>query len=105
MPHATAPQDYLHGLRGRMDERYDLVRSARNERYVYLRQFMPHRIYGQYINYMFQTPTTRVWKQLYDAEGVVDFRESVEALPEPVYSEFTESKGRRNERGGMEMEA
>jgi uncharacterized sulfatase len=49
-----------------MDERYDLVRSARNQRYVYIRNYMPHRIYGQFIEYMFQTPTTRAWKQLYD---------------------------------------
>jgi uncharacterized sulfatase len=28
---------------------------------------MPHLIYGQYLNYMFQTPTTRVWKELFDA--------------------------------------
>jgi len=27
---------------------------------------MPHKIYGQYIDYMFQTPTTRMWKQLHD---------------------------------------
>jgi len=26
---------------------------------------MPHKIYGQYIAYMFQTPTTQVWKRLY----------------------------------------
>jgi uncharacterized sulfatase len=49
-----------------MDERQDLVRSVRTERYVYVRQYMPHLIYGQYLNYMFQTPTTRVWKRLYD---------------------------------------
>lgn len=54
------------GFRGRMDERYDLVRACRGTRYHYIRQFMPHRIYGQHIDYMFQTPTTRVWKQLYD---------------------------------------
>jgi uncharacterized sulfatase len=27
---------------------------------------MPHLIYGQYLDYMFQTPTTKVWKKLYD---------------------------------------
>ena len=27
---------------------------------------MPHKIYGQHIDYMFQTPTTRMWKQLHD---------------------------------------
>ena len=63
---ATAPQPYLFGFRGRMDERYDLVRSVRNQRYIYLRQYMPHLIYGQHVNYMFETPTTQVWKRLYD---------------------------------------
>ncbi len=62
----TPPQSYLFGFRGRMDERYDMVRSVRDERYVYIRNFMPHKIYGQYIDYLFQTPTTRVWKELYD---------------------------------------
>jgi len=57
---------FNYGFRGRMDERYDMVRSVRDKRYVYMRHYMPHKIYGQYIDYMFQTPTTRVWKQLYD---------------------------------------
>lgn len=57
---------YIHGLRGRMDERYDLVRSARDQRYVYVRNFMPHRPQGQRNAYMFVTPTTQVWKRLFD---------------------------------------
>ncbi|MBI5396672.1 MAG: sulfatase-like hydrolase/transferase [Verrucomicrobia bacterium] len=65
--HDAGPQRYVHGFRGRMDERYDLIRSVRNDRYVYLRNFMPHVIYGQHIAYMFETPTTTVWKQLFDA--------------------------------------
>jgi len=65
-PHAEPEQPYLYGFRGRMDERYDLVRSVRDKRYVYIRNYMPHRIYGQYLDYMFQTPTTRKWKELYD---------------------------------------
>ena len=63
----TPPRKHIFGLRGRMDERQDLVRSVRNERYIYVRNYMPHLIYGQYISYMFETPTTRVWKQLYDS--------------------------------------
>jgi len=63
----AAPQPYLYGFRGRMDERLDLVRSVTDGRYVYVRQYMPHLIYGQHIDYMFQTPTTRVWKELHDA--------------------------------------
>ena len=59
------PQPYLYGFRGRMDERYDLVRSVRDQRYIYIRNFMPHRIYGQFVEYMFRTPTTAVWQRLY----------------------------------------
>ncbi len=64
--HEAPPQPYLHGFRGRMDERYDLVRSVRDDRYVYMRQYMPHLIYGQHIAFMFETPTTQVWRRMYD---------------------------------------
>jgi uncharacterized sulfatase len=49
-----------------MDERYDMVRSVRDKRYVYIRNYMPHRIYGQHVSYMFETPTTQAWKLLFD---------------------------------------
>ena len=60
-------QPYLFGFRGRMDERHDLIRSVRDKRYVYVRNYMPHRVQGAHVAYMFETPTTRVWKELYDA--------------------------------------
>jgi arylsulfatase A-like enzyme len=60
------PQPFLYGFRGRMDERFDLVRSVTDGRYVYIRNYMPHKIYGQHVSYMFQTPTTQVWKRLHD---------------------------------------
>ncbi|MCY4507510.1 MAG: sulfatase, partial [Acidobacteria bacterium] len=65
-PHRDPPAEYLYGFRGRMDERYDSVRAVRDGRYVYVRNYAPHRVYGQHVAYMFQTPTTRVWKALYD---------------------------------------
>jgi uncharacterized sulfatase len=67
-----AEPEFLHGFRGRMDERYDMVRSVRDKRFVYIRNYMPHQIYGQYIEYMFQTPTTKVWKERYDAGTLND---------------------------------
>ncbi|MEW4561642.1 sulfatase-like hydrolase/transferase [Bremerella sp. JC770] len=63
----TKPPKYMFGFRGRMDERYDMVRSATDGRFIYIRNYMPHKIYGQHIDYMFQTPTTQVWKKMYDA--------------------------------------
>ena len=64
----TAPaQKFSFGFRGRMDERYDMVRTVFDGRHVYIRNYMPHKPYGQYLDYMFQTPTTRVWHNLYHA--------------------------------------
>lgn len=65
--HAKPAPGYLHGFRGRMDERYDLVRSMTDGRYVYIRQYMPHLAYGQYINYMMQMPTAQIWKATFDS--------------------------------------
>ena len=64
-PHTAPPNDFLHGFRGRMDERYDLLRSVTDGRYVYIRNYMPHLIYGQHLDFMWQTTTTRVWEQLH----------------------------------------
>jgi uncharacterized sulfatase len=64
--HLAPEPAYLYGLRGRMDERYDLVRSVRDRRYVYIRNYMPHRIYGEHISYLFEMPTVQAWKKLYD---------------------------------------
>jgi arylsulfatase A-like enzyme len=63
----ASPQDYVYGYRGRMDERYDMVRSVGDGRFVYIRNFMPHKIYGQHIDYMFKTPTTQIWSDMFDA--------------------------------------
>ncbi len=59
------PRRYLFGFRGRMDERYDCVRCVRDERYVYIRNYMPHLPMGQHVRYMFETETTRVWHDLW----------------------------------------
>jgi uncharacterized sulfatase len=59
------PRSYCFGFRGRMDERYDLMRTVRDERYVYVRNYNPHKIYGQHVAYMWGTPTTAVWERLY----------------------------------------
>ncbi len=71
-----APEpEFSYGFRGRMDERYDLVRSVRDKQYMYVRNYMPHRPHGQHNAYMFQTPTTRVWYQLYE-EGKLNAAQS-----------------------------
>jgi len=55
--------DYLIGFRDRMDERIDSSRAIRDKQYLYIRNFMPFRPQGAYLDYMFQTPTTQEWYQ------------------------------------------
>ena len=66
-PYAGDKKPYLFGYRGRMDERIDCVRSCTDGRYVYMRYLYPDRPCLKHVDYMFQTPTTRVWKELFDA--------------------------------------
>ncbi len=64
--HQQAPSPFLFGERGRMDERYDLVRSVTDGRHVYIRNYFPHVSQAQRVEYQFQTPTTRVWREQFD---------------------------------------
>ncbi len=64
-PHEAPPRSYLFGFRGRMDERHDLMRTVRDQRFVYVRNYHPHKVYGQHVAYMWGTATTAVWDRLY----------------------------------------
>ncbi|MFG0255668.1 MAG: sulfatase, partial [Rhodopirellula sp. JB053] len=70
--YAGEPKEYLFGYRGRMDERIDLVRTCTDGRFVYMRHFYPDRPYLKHVGFMFQTPTTRIWKQMYEAGELND---------------------------------
>ncbi len=74
--YAEAEQPFNFAFRDRMDERYDMVRSVRDKRYIYIRNYMPHKVYGQHLRYMFITPTTQVWKKMYD-EGKLNEAQSL----------------------------
>ncbi len=63
----VAERDYAHAFRGRMDERIDLVRSVRDKKYRYIRNYMPHKIYGQYIEYLWRAPSMQSWEAAYKA--------------------------------------
>jgi arylsulfatase A-like enzyme len=64
-PRQTEGPALLFGERGRMDERFDLVRGVTDGRFVYLRNFMPHLPHGQVLAYQMETPTTRLWRELF----------------------------------------
>lgn len=66
------PKPMLFGYRGRMDERIDEVRSCTDGRFVYMKHFYPDRPYLKHVGYMFETPTTAVWKRMFDAGELND---------------------------------
>jgi uncharacterized sulfatase len=46
-PEKGKPRRYVYGARDRVDEVFDLARSVRDHRYLYIRNFMPHLSYRQ----------------------------------------------------------
>ncbi|MEM9158092.1 MAG: sulfatase-like hydrolase/transferase [Verrucomicrobiota bacterium] len=44
------PREYVFGARDRMDERYDIIRMARDKRFKYIRNYEPLKTYYQYMN-------------------------------------------------------
>lgn len=55
------------GGRDRMDTAYDMVRTVRDERYRYIRNYSPHRPWGQYIPFMFEAEGYRSWLEEFEA--------------------------------------
>jgi arylsulfatase A-like enzyme len=80
---ATEDPPYIYAFRDRMDERYDMSRAVRDKQYSYIRNFLPQRPQGTFLEYMFQTPTTRAWKKLFD-EGKLDDAQSAFWKPKPA---------------------
>ncbi len=62
---AKSERKHVFCFRGRMDERYDFSRAVRDKRYKYIRNYNPHRIYGQHLNYLWKMPATRSWQKMY----------------------------------------
>ncbi len=58
-----APRKYAYLFRNRMDERYDMMRAVRDKQYKYIRNYLPHRIYGQHLAYLWLSPNTRSWEK------------------------------------------
>ncbi|MFE4721016.1 sulfatase-like hydrolase/transferase [Streptomyces sp. NPDC056728] len=62
---------YAFGGRDRMDERYDMVRTVRDERYRYLRNYAPHRPWGQHGAYAWLARGYQSWQQAH-LDGTLD---------------------------------
>ena len=71
-----APREYVYGARDRMDERYDIIRAVRDQRYKYIRNYEPFKTYYQYMN----TPEKGRTMQA--------IREAQQAPPAPGVAQF-----------------
>ncbi len=60
---SSRERQYAYSFRGRMDERYDFSRTVRSKAYRYIRNYMPHRIWGQHINYLWKAENVQAWEQ------------------------------------------
>lgn len=64
----AAPRDHVFLYRGRMDERYDVIRAVRDGEARYVRNFAPHRPWGQHYSYPFDVqPSMRSWFAAFEA--------------------------------------
>ncbi|MGW4201668.1 sulfatase-like hydrolase/transferase [Streptomyces sp. NPDC004726] len=61
--HRHRPARYAFGGRDRMDERYDMVRTVRDDRYRYLRNYTPHRPWGQHQAFAWLARGYQSWEQ------------------------------------------
>ncbi|MDX9971601.1 MAG: sulfatase-like hydrolase/transferase [FCB group bacterium] len=61
----------IFAARDRMDERYDLIRAVRNERYKYIRNYEPRRPYAQYLSYPESFPVMQELRRV-EREGMLN---------------------------------
>ena len=61
------PRKFVFGARDRMDERYDIIRSVRDPRYRYIRNYEPLKTYYQYMNTPEKGATMREIRRVADA--------------------------------------
>lgn len=79
----TPQGEYAFALRGRMDERFDMVRSVRDKKYRYIKNYMPHKIYGQYLEYLWKAPSMQSWEKAW-RNGEINDIQSVFWKPKPA---------------------
>jgi len=67
-PAKAAPNEFVFTTRDRMDERYDMMRSVVDSRWLYIRNFRPDIAYVQPLEYMFKARGYQSWARV-AAEG------------------------------------
>jgi arylsulfatase A-like enzyme len=60
--YGKSPKRYAFGMRNRMDERYDMVRTVTDGRYRYIRNYSPHRPWGQHGAFQWNARGYQEWE-------------------------------------------
>lgn len=61
---AMRGRNFVFGMRNRMDERYDFVRTVTDGRYRYIRNYMPHRPWGVHVSFAWLAKGYQAWDRL-----------------------------------------
>jgi len=83
-PGLPAARDFIYGARDRMDERYDIIRMVRDQRFRYIRNYEPLKSYYQYMNTPEQGTTMADLRRLHDAGNLSPVPDSYFAPRKPV---------------------
>ena len=79
-----ATRDYVFGARDRMDERYDIIRMVRDQRYQYIRNYEPLKTYYQYMNTAEKGATMQELRRVHEAGELPPAAELNFAATKPV---------------------
>ncbi len=85
------PRDYIHGARDRIDERFDMVRSVRDRRFRYMRNFNTWRPALQHISYA-ETSVVRKEMRRLKASGELHAESAQFLNPTRPYEELYDLK-------------
>ena len=79
-----SPRQYVYGVRDRMDERYDTIRSVRDRRFRYLRNYEPWKPYCQFMSTAEGGPTMQELRRLHAARALPKEAERFMASTKPA---------------------
>ena len=57
-------RDYIIGMRDRLDSRYEMVRTIRNERFRYQRNYYPHLPFKPHEDFEFDASVLKKWVEM-----------------------------------------
>lgn len=90
-PNAEPAPDYTFSFRGRMDERIDNARALINDKYLYIRNYMPYAPWIQRMTYLWNMEASLAWEKEIN-EGRANADQSRPFLPKESTEELYDIK-------------